>query len=220
MDLQDRQLDRDEADVRNMIIMLSREVEKALQVAIDCLLGCDLETARFVVANDQLINKLQRRIEEECVTTIARQQPMAKDLRDLISEIAIASELERIGDHAAGIADIILKMNARPHPDFVGAIEGMGQECLNMLSGVMKAYKILDADMARKIASQDEQIDRAERRVVTTVLDHMCDHPQDIEAGTHALWIVHSIERVADRVTNIAERIVYMVSGEMVDLNS
>jgi len=220
MDIQDRQLDRVEADIRNMIVLLSQEVEKALQVAVDCLLGCDLETARFVVSNDKKINRLQRRIEEACVTTIARQQPMAKDLRDLISEIAIASELERIGDHAAGIADTILQMNTKPHPDFVGAIEAMGQECVTMLSGVMRAYKTMDADMASKIAAQDEQIDNGERKVVANVLDHMCDHPQDIEAGAHALWIVHSIERVADRVTNIAERIVYMVSGEMVDLNT
>jgi phosphate transport system protein len=184
METHDRQLDRDEADVKNMVILLYREVEKALQVAIDCLLGCDLETARFV------------------------------------SEMAIASELERIGDYAAGIAEIILRMNAKPHPDFVGAIESMGQECLNMLSGVMKAYKILDEDIARKLAARDQQIDQGERRITTIVLDHMCDHPQDIESGTYALWIVHSIERVADRATNIAERIVYMASGEMVDLNT
>lgn len=220
METHDRQLDRDEADVKNMVILLYREVEKALQVAIDCLLGCDLETARFVVSNDKLINQLQRLIEEECIATIARQQPMAKDLRDLVSEMAIASELERIGDYAAGIAEIILRMNAKPHPDFVGAIESMGQECLNMLSGVMKAYKILDEDIARKLAARDQQIDQGERRITTIVLDHMCDHPQDIESGTYALWIVHSIERVADRATNIAERIVYMASGEMVDLNT
>jgi len=219
MEIHDRQLDRDESGIKSHVIQLYREVDKALGVAIDCLLGCDIETARFVVANDKMINQMQRQIEDDCITTIARQQPMAKDLRDLVSSMAIASELERIGDYAAGIAAIVHKMNQKPHPDFVGAIESLGQECRNMLSSVMQAYDNLDADQARAVVPDEELIDQGEKRLVKTILDHLCDHPKDLESGTYSMWIVHSIERVGDRVTNIAERIIYMASGEMVDLN-
>lgn len=220
MEIHDRQLDRDESGIKRQVIQLYKDVDKALGVAIDCLLGCDVETARFVVANDKTINKQQRAIEDLCITTIARQQPMARDLRDLVSTMAIASELERIADHAAGIAAIVHKMNQKPHPDFVGAIESLGQECRNMLSNVMQAYDKLDADQARAVVPDEELIDQGEKRLVKTILDHLCDYPKDLESGTYAMWIVHSIERVGDRVTNIAERIVYMASGEMVDLNT
>jgi phosphate transport system protein len=220
MTQQDRQLDRDELGIKSHVIQLYKEVDKALGVAIDCLLGCDTETARFVVSNDKMINRMQHQIEEVCVTTIARQQPMAKDLRDLISNIAIAGELERIGDYAAGIADIVLKLNEKPHPDFVGGIEALGQECRNMLTSVMQAYEDLDETGARSVAAEEEKIDQGEKRLISTIFSYLNDNPRDIEAGTYALWIVHSIERVGDRVTNIAERIVYMTSGEMVDLNA
>lgn len=219
MEFHDRQLDRNESDIRNHVILLYKEVDKALGVAIDCLLGCDIETARFVVANDKVINRMQRQIEEVCITTIARQQPMAKDLRDLISSIAIASELERIGDYAAGIADIVQSLNEKPHPDFIGAIEGMGQECRHMLSTVMQAYKDLDEQKARGVSADEQQLDAGEKRLIKMILNHLCANPKDIESGTYAMWIVHSIERVGDRVTNIAERIIYMTSGEMVELN-
>jgi len=220
MEIHDRKLDRDELDIKNHVIQLYRGVDKALGVAIDCVLGCDIETARFVVSNDKMINQMQRQIEDACITTIARQQPMAKDLRDLVSNMAIASELERIGDHAAGIAAIVHKMNQKPHPDFVGAIESLGQECRNMLAGVMQAYDDLDEEQARAVVIDEEQVDQGEKRLINTILNHLCDNPKDIEPGTYAMWIVHSIERVGDRVTNIAERIVYMTSGEMVDLNA
>jgi phosphate transport system protein len=214
-----RGLSRDEIEARDRIMRMSEAVERAIGQAMRCFREHDLEGAREVVAGDTVINELQRSIEQGCFAAIALQQPVASDLRDLVSDMHIAAELERIADHAADIAKIVLQMQTPPLPVFVEALERLGHECGTMLGQVMVACRDRDAAAARAVAAEDEGVDRFEKQITADLLGHLGEHADQIRSCTYALWVAHNIERIGDRVTNIAERVVFMATGEYVDLN-
>ena len=214
-----RVLTNDEAQARERIAGLSEAADRALAQALDCFRARDRALAQQVVDRDVDINQLQRKVEEGCFRAIALQQPVASDLRDLVSDMNIASELERIADHAAAVAKIVLHMDAAPPAVFSGAIERLGQECRRMLAAVMRAYRERDETRARAVAADDDGVDRLEQQIGGDILAHLTENPDQIRSCTHALWVAHNIERIGDRVTNIAERVVFMVTGEYVDLN-
>ncbi len=214
-----RVLTSEETEARNRIVSMSEVVDLALEQALRSFRDHDVALARQVIAQDTAVNSLQRKIEEGCFAAIALQQPVASDLRDLVSDMNIAGELERIADHAADIAKIVVQMDARPLSAFVESIDRLGQECRHMLAQVLSAYQERDERRARAVTAEDHGVDRLERQITADLLTHVGDNPDQIKSCTHSLWVAHNIERIGDRVTNIAERVVFMVNGQYVDLN-
>jgi phosphate transport system protein len=214
-----RVLTSDEAQARDRIVALSEAAGRAIEQALRCFRDHDTVLAREVVDRDADINELQRKIEEGCFAAIALQQPVASDLRDLVSDMNIAGELERIADHAADIAKIVVQMDAAPLAAFAGSIERLGEECRRMLAAVIRAYQERDERRARAVAAEDDGVDRLEQQITADILTYLSDNPDQIRPSTHALWVAHNIERIGDRVTNIAERVVFMTTGQYADLN-
>jgi phosphate transport system protein len=214
-----RLLDLEERDVHQRILRLGQDADKAIENALQCYRDHDTELADKIIAGDKAINALQRDTEERCIVAIARQQPVAGDLRDIISCMYIATELERIADHAADIARVVVEMDSAPQARFAEAIAALGGKCRAMLASVMSAYDKCDAQMAREVANEDNEVDDAHQRILRDILGCMRQSPQEIAGCTHNIWIVHHIERIGDRITNIAERVVFMATGETVDLN-
>jgi len=214
-----RVLSNEEAQARERILSLGVAADQALERALRSFRDYDIVLAREVLEADADINGLQHRIEESCFAAIALQQPVASDLRDLVSDMNIAGELERIGDHAAAIARIVVHMEAAPLAVFAGAIERLGQEGRRMLASVMTAYQERDEQRAREAAADDDGVDRLEDQITADILSYLAEDPKQIRSCTHTLWVAHNIERIGDRVTNIAERVVFMTTGKYVDLN-
>jgi phosphate transport system protein len=214
-----RVLSKDEAQARDRVVSLGQAADQAVEQALRCFRDYDTRMARQLVNADADINEQQRKIEEGCFAAIALQQPVASDLRDLVSDMNIASELERIADHAADIAKIVVHMDAAPLAAFAGSIDRLGQECRRMLASVMRAYQQRDERRAREAAADDDGVDRLERQITADILAYLGEKPEQTRSCTHTLWVAHNIERIGDRVTNIAERVVFMTTGKYVDLN-
>lgn len=219
MDSVNRQLDRREKIIVALIDQIVETTDKALEQALLSFRTGDRALAQEVIYEDKEINLLQKNVEEECFITIAREQPVASDLRILTADMFISNDLERMADHAAGIAKTVTQMNRPVLPDYAQGVEGMGLRCREMLAEIHKAYKNLDAERARDVAAMETEIDREEQQLVQALFEHMKTNPDDTEIATYMMWVAHSLERFADRITNIAERIVYMRTAEVVDLN-
>jgi phosphate transport system protein len=214
-----RVLSSEEKQARDRLLSLGQAADRAVKQALLSFRYYDSALAHEVVNGDADINEQQRKIEQGCFTAFALQQPVAHDLRDLVSDMHIASELERIADHAADIGKIVVQMDAAPPQAFAGSIDRLGQETRRMLASVMSAYEWHDEQRAREAAADDNGVDRLERQITADVLSYLGEHPDQIRSCTHTLWVAHNIERIGDRVTNIAERVVFMATGEYVDLN-
>lgn len=215
-----RVLNRKESKIHDLLLEMNDATSSAIDSAIRCFESHNQTLAQNIVANDEAINKLQHKVEDECISAIALYQPVASDLRDLISDTFIAIELERIADHAADIARIVLKMQVPPQPGFVEAIMRLGEQCRSMVERAMAAYATCNEQQAREIAAEDDAVDAAEQRFTGDVLDYMRENAQETTACSYILWVAHNLERIADRATNIAERVIFMTSGQIVDLNA
>ncbi len=215
-----RMLDQEEALVHRLLLDMASAADTAIADSMRALETHDLTLAQQVVANDRSINQMQRKIEDECITTVARQQPMATDLRKLVSDMNIAAELERIADHGADIAKIVVQIDAEMRDAFVPALGRLTDEVRAMLVSVMRAYQDNNRQAALEVAARDDRIDTLERQLVADLFAHMERNPADNVICTKTMWIAHNLERIADRVTNIAERIAYIATGESVELNS
>lgn len=214
-----RLLNRKESQIHDLLVEMSHATNSAIDDALRCFQSHDQTLAQSIIANDKAINRLQHQVEDECVSAIALYQPVASDLRDLISDTFIAVELERIADHAADIARIVLKMHAAPQAGFVNAITRMGEQCQSMVERSMSAYAACNEQQAREIAAEDDAVDRAEQQLTNDVLAYMGNNAEESVCYSQVLWVAHNLERIADRATNIAERVIFMSTGENVDLN-
>lgn len=212
-------LDRGEEQTQRDLIGMYHLVEGAIAAAVDCLRRHDVELAREIVAGDAAINAFQHSIEQECIMAIATQQPVARDLRMLIADTHIAAELERIGDYATDIARTVMKSRLGPPSLGLERIDQMAELGRGMLERVMEAYEKQDTGLACAVAAEDEEVDRLEELFVDEVLGKICSAPGMKTQGTHLLWVGHNLERIADRATNIAERVVFMLTGERLELN-
>ena len=219
MPAQTQMIDRRESSVRKLLAGLFESVDKALGDALLCIRHHDIQLAQTIIDGDAEINKLYHRTEEECVAVIARMQPMARDLRELIADMQIASELERIGDYAANVASNVQQMKASPPEEIAKAVGHLGELCRQMLASVWKAYRDHDRQWAREAAEVDNQVDDTEQDIIRQVFDWQSKHPDDFMISTQTLWITHSFERIGDRATNIAERVVYIATSKTEDLN-
>lgn len=210
-----RELQRLEDD----ILVLGSMVEDALIDAVDALKRRDLESARTVIAGDRPINQKRFDIEEDVIVLIATQQPMAGDLRTLAAILEISTELERMGDYAKGIARICLMMADSPPLKPLIDIPLMAVKVRDMLHDALDAFVRRDVELARAIPSRDEEVDHLYNQVYRELLTYIMADPQTIDRATYLLWVAHNLERTADRVTNICERVVFTVTGEMIEMD-
>lgn len=194
-------------------------VTGAIQRSVDALAQQNEALARQVIEFDDEINAIQQEIDEKCLVLIATQQPMAGDLRIILAVSVIAGELERIGDYAEGIARLAVKLSDRPLLKPLIDIPRMAEESRRMLSVALEAFARQDVDVARTVGKADDTVDALYDQIYRELLVFMMEDPRTITQATYLLWVAHNLERIADRTTNIAERVVFIDSGEIVDLN-
>lgn len=213
-------LTRELRELRAQLLELASLAERAVQRAIDALVTRDFELAQQVIDDDGSIDRLRFTLEERCYELMATQQPAAGDLREVMTTLSLVTELERIADYAKGIARLSQRLlNAPVPPDLVGLPE-MGREVRRILRGSLDAYVERNADMAHAVVVQDQPIDRRYQSIFHHLLDFMGDDAATRTSGTYLLWIAHNLERIADRATNIAERVVFLTTGTFVELDT
>ena len=200
------------------LLAMGSMVEKSTLATIDALKRRDIELSRQVIRDDDLIDHKRYEIEEKCIELIATQQPMASDLRTIISMLHISVELERMGDYAEGIAKISVMMGDEPPLKPLIDIPRMAQKASSMLSRSLDALVNRDIVAAQVICNDDDEVDALYDQVYRELLTYMVEDPKAIQRATYLLWVSHDLERIADRATNIAERVVYMVTGRLGDL--
>ena len=206
-------------EIQDDVLAMGSMVEKATSHSIEALKERALEKAREIIADDLKINRKRFSIEEKCVQLIATQQPMASDLRTIIGVLNIITEIERIGDHAEGIAKIVVMIGDEPLLKPLIDIPRMAEKANDMLHRSLDALINHDADVAKRIVSEDDEVDNLYDQVFRELLTFMAEDPKTITRATRLIWVAHNLERSADRVTNICERVVYMVTGKMEELN-
>jgi len=212
-------LDRKIKDHFAVITDLGGIVEQAILGSVDALHQRDLELARIIYKDDQIINNKRYELESNALITVATQQPMAIDLRILASIIDIAGELERIGDYAKGIARIAIRLGDQTPLRQLVHIPKMAELTADMLQRAIGAFVELDEDTALSIPKEDDQIDILYNKVYHELLDLMINDQKVIDRATFHLWVAHNLERAADRVTNICERTVFTTSGQLVEFD-
>lgn len=201
------------------LLAMGQQVSDAVQQSVEALRRQDADMAQAVIDFDDEINASQYDIDEKCLVLIATQQPMAGDLRMILSVSNIATELERIGDYAEGIAKLSIKIAGQPLIKPLVDVPRMADESCRMLMLALEAFARQDADAARAVGEADDIVDALYDQVYRELLVLMMEKPGTITQATYLLWIAHNLERIADRTTNIAERVVFIDSGQVVDLN-
>jgi phosphate transport system protein len=210
-----RAYDRELDTLERRIAEMGGIAEKMVIDAMDALSNADTMLAHQVVATDPRLDALQREIEDMTVMTIARRQPVAVDLRELIGAIRIAGDLERVGDLAKNIAKRTVKLGAEARvPRAIIGLKHMNEVANELLKDVLDAYAQRDAERAREVWERDIDLDALENSVFRDLLTHMMEDPRNISFCTHLLFCSKNIERIGDHATNIAETVVYLVSGQ------
>lgn len=207
-------------EIQDDILAMGSMVSKAMLRSIEALKNRDMELAHQIIADDKKINQKRFEIEEKCVELIATQQPMASDLRIILAVLNIISEVERIGDYAEGIAKIAILIGNEPPLKPLIDIPRMADQTVEMLRRSLDAFVNRDAEAARKISAEDDAIDHLYDQVFRELLTFMAEDPKTITRATRLIWVAHNLERSADRVTNICERVVYVVTGKMEEIGA
>jgi phosphate transport system protein len=213
-------LDRQLNQLQQEVTSLAGIVDKATLRAIDALKTRDLSESRQVIKEDDYIDQKRYEVEERCVDLIATQQPMAGDLRNIIALMHISVELERMGDYAEGISKISLLMGPNPPLKPLIDIPKMSDRATLMLRDSIDALVSRDLIKANQVLLDDDEVDALYDLVYRDLLVFMMEDPHTIERATYLLWIAHDLERIADRATNIAERVIYLVTGKIVNSDS
>ena len=207
-------------EIQDDILVMGSMVGKAILRSIDALKNRDLELANQIITNDQKVNNLRFSIEEKCIELIATQQPMAGDLRIIVAILNITTEIERIGDYAVGIARITILIGDEPLLKPLIDIPRMAELTTDMLRRSLDAFVNRDAEVAKKIITEDDLIDNLYDQVFRELLIFMAEDPKTITRATRLMWTAHNLERAADRVTNICERIVFIITGKMEEIGA
>lgn len=213
-------LDRDIQMIRDDILRLGSLVEEQTERAVKALRDRNLDLARQVSSVDERVNELRYKIEDECLTTIARHQPAAGDLRLIVASMHMAVEMERMADHAVGIANIVVHMGSEPLLKPLIDIPRMQVAACAMLHRALDAYVRSDIILARDVIQQDEEVDALYNQVLRELLTYMIQDPKTTTRATYLLWVAHNLERTADRVTNLCERILFAVTGKLGDFKA
>ena len=213
--------ERELQSLEDRIISLGSEVEENLVLSVDALIQRDLPLSQKFITADALVNEKRIQIGLGCLSLIARQQPMAGDMRLIAAVIEIVGELERIHDYIKGIGKISIMLGERQIlPGIIEPLPQMALHARDMLHRALDAFTNRDADLARGIPISDDKVDALYNRIYREIIDYVIQNPSEVEHANRLEWAVHNLERSADRVTNICEWIVYMVDGEYVELDS
>ena len=212
-------LERQLSGIQEEMLVMADMVETAIKRSLEALKGRDVELARQVIADDVKINQKRYDAEERCLELIATQQPLASDLRTIVAVLHMIVDLERMGDHAEGIAKIAVLLADEPPLKPYVDLPRMADIASEMLRESLEAFKHRDAEQARAIIDRDDEVDALYDQVYRELLTDTLSDPRDIERATHLIWVAHNLERIADRVTNICERVVFLVTGKIEELN-
>jgi phosphate transport system protein len=213
-------LDREQSQIKDDILRMGSMVESAIDHAITALKQRDADLAQQVVDDDKKINDMRFKIEEECLTLIATQQPAAGDLRATVAATHIAVELERMADHASGIAKITLRMLDQPLLKPLIDVPIMATIAKEMTRDALDAFVKGDVELARQVALRDDQVDELYQQIFRELLTYMLEDPKNIGRATFLLWVAHNLERIGDRATNLCERTIFMSTGQLGELDS
>ena len=211
--------ERQLTEIQEDMLVMGGMVEHAIERGIQALKNRDVELAQQIVADDLKINQKRYETEEKCLELIATQQPLASDLRTIVSVLHVTVDLERMGDHAEGIAKIAVMLADQPQLKPYIDIPRMAEIGTSMLMDSLEAFKQRDTALAREICNREDEVDALYEQVYRKLLTYMIDDPKTIQRATYLMWVSHNLERIADRVTNICERVVYLVEGRIQELN-
>lgn len=207
-------------ELQDDLLRLASQVEASIGRAVNALKAQDVNAARRVIADDDLIDRAQYALEDKALNLIARQAPIAADLRLISAVISIASELERMGDYAEGIAEITIRGANEPLLKPLVDIPRMADAAQRMLREALDTFVKRDAEAARRLAAEDDEVDQLTTSIQNELLGLMVENPANSERALHLMFVAHNLERIADRATNIAERLIFLVTGQVVDLNN
>jgi len=205
-------------EIEKELTCMGEMVIRAINRSVQSLKTLDQEEARKIISDDLIINKKRWDIEERCINLIATQQPVAGELRDLICILSIITELERMADHAEGIAKIVIMHKDKPFIKPLIDIPRMAEKAVDMLKGSLGAFVDRDIKVAKTIIDEDDEVDALCEQVYRELLTFMIEDPKTITRATYLIWVSHNLERIADRITNICERIVFLVTGTMEEM--
>jgi phosphate transport system protein len=206
--------------LQDELLVLASMVDKAIERSVHALKERDLELARQVIAGDSAIDRRCLDIEERCVQLIVTQQPVAGDLRLILSIIHLLGEMERMGDHAEGIAKITLMIGDEPPLKPLIDIPRMAEKTREMFRRSLDAFSNRDVQAAKEVCAEDDVVDGLYDQVYRELLTFMLEDPRTITRATRLIWVAHNLERCADRATNICERTVYAVTGKIDSLKA
>ncbi len=210
--------ERDLQELEDELLTLGSRVEQAIIDSVAALKHRDREEAKRLVEQDRELNEKRYELESKALTLIATQQPMAGDLRTIAAILSLASELERIGDYAKGIAKINIMMGDQPLLKPLIDLPRMADKTRDMLDDALQAFAEKDVERARAIPQRDDEVDGLYNQVYRELLTYIISDPRTIDQATYLLWVAHNLERAADRVTNICERVIFTVSGKLVEI--
>ena len=206
--------------LQDEVMVLGSMVEEALVRSVETLRRKDFEGSRRLIAADHDINKRRYAIEADVLALIALQQPMAGDMRLLAAILEIAGELERMGDYAKGIARINLMIGEEPFIKPLIDLPVMAAKARDMLHQALQAFVLRDVDLARAIPRRDDEVDALYDQIYRELVTYILQDPRVTDQANHLMWAAHNLERAADRVTNLCERVIFMVTGDLVELVS
>jgi len=206
--------------LQDNLLRMGGMLDTAIALGMKALAERDLDLARRVVADDAKINDLRFYIEEQCIRLIATQQPLATDLRFIVAAMNVISDMERMADHAAGIAKTVLKMGNQPLLKPLIDLPRMADECREMLRAALDSYVARDVEAARGVAARDDVIDDLYHQIFRELVSFIVEDPHTTTRALYLLFAAHNLERIGDRVVNITERVIFITSGEMKELSA
>ena len=210
-----KQFNKEMEDIRNKVLTMGGLVEQQVELATQAFMSCDMESAEKVIQQDHLVNALEKDIDHECTEIMAKRQPAAFDLRMLIATIKIITDLERIGDEAARIAKMTMRMEgADYYQDKYYEIEHLLELVKEMLNGSLDAYARTDTEEVIAITAQDSKVDREYTSITRQLITQMMEDPRNITRALDMLWTARALERIGDHSCNVCEHVIYMVKGK------
>jgi phosphate transport system protein len=205
-------------EIQDEVLVMGAMAGEAILGAVEALKNRDLDMAQQIIAGDQQVNDLRFEIEEKCIQLIVTQQPIANELRIIIAVLNIITEIERIGDYAEGIAQITKMIGDEPPVKPLVDIPKMADKAVEMLRRSLDAFINQDAEAARQISTDDDIVDDLYDKIYLELLALMMKNPDIVSRATRLIWVAHDLERSADRVTNICERVIFVTTGKMEEM--
>lgn len=211
--------DMELSHLNESVLDMGSRARQAVAASMRALSDNDLDLAAEVVAGDMVINDLRFRIEKQCYALLVMEQPVAGDMRSIVAALSIANELERVGDHGKRIAKMQQRQGNVPISIPLAGINRMCEVSLQLIDRALQSYATRDVEAAKSICKDDDEVDALYKQTFNVTLSYMLENVKAIGPGTFLIQVAHELERVGDRATNIAERVIYAQTGELIDLN-